>query len=53
MSVSTPVGADEFSGHFLVELPTCENAESGKVLEWPPAPPTVRGSFDRLPHRVG
>jgi hypothetical protein len=53
LRITTPAGADEFSGHFLVELDTCENAESGKVLEWPPAPLTVRGRFDRLPHRVG
>ena len=53
LRITTPAGADEFSGHFLVELATCENVESGKALEWPPAPLTVRGSFDRLPHRVG
>ena len=51
--ITTPAGADEFGGHFLVELATCENVESGKALDWPPAPLTVRGSFDRLPHRAG
>ena len=53
LRITTPAAADEFSGHFLVELPTCENAVSGKTLEWPPAPLTVRGRFDRLPHRAG
>jgi hypothetical protein len=32
-------------GRFVVELPTCKNAESGKVTNWPPAPLTVGGSF--------
>ncbi len=32
-------------GRFLIELATCKNAESGKTIEWPPAPLTVRGSF--------
>jgi hypothetical protein len=53
LRITTPAGAADFSGHFLVELLTCENVESGKALDWPPAPLTVRGSFDRLPHRVG
>ena len=52
LRISTPANADEFSGDFLVELATCDNTESGKALEWPPAPLTVRGSFDRLPRRV-
>ena len=53
LRITTPADADEYSGHFLVELATCENTKSGKALEWPPAPLTVRGSFARLPHRVG
>jgi hypothetical protein len=32
-------------GRFLVELATCTNADSGKAIEWPPAPLIVRGSF--------
>ena len=32
-------------GRFLVELANCKNAESGKEIEWPAAPLTVRGSF--------
>jgi hypothetical protein len=43
-------GSGEFNGRFLVELAICENAEIGKVIEWPPAPLTVRGSFAGLPH---
>lgn len=42
-------GSDELDGRFLVELATCENEETGKVIEWPPAPLTVRGSFGGLP----
>ena len=45
-------GSDELDGRFLVELATCENVETGKVIEWPPAPLTVRGSFEGLPPAV-
>lgn len=38
-------GSDEVEGSFRLELAICENAETGKVIEWPPAPLTVRGSF--------
>jgi hypothetical protein len=38
-------GPDELSGRFFVELATCKNAESGKTINWPPAPLTVRGLF--------
>ncbi|MEK6279470.1 MAG: hypothetical protein AABN95_03875 [Acidobacteriota bacterium] len=51
LHTSTRAGSDELGGSFLVELATCENAESGKAIEWPPAPLTVRGSFEGLPHR--
>ncbi|MGI8835993.1 MAG: hypothetical protein ACR2H4_05080 [Pyrinomonadaceae bacterium] len=43
-------GSDQLGGSFLVELATCENAESSKITNWPPAPLTVRGSFAGLPH---
>jgi hypothetical protein len=46
----TRPGSDELGGRFFVELATCENAESGKAIEWPPAPLTVRGSFEGLPN---
>jgi len=46
---TTPrAGADELGGHFLVKLAICENVATGKVIEWPPAPLTVRGSFEGL-----
>lgn len=41
-------GTGELSGTFLVKLATCENAESGKPPNWPPAPLTVQGSFAGL-----
>jgi hypothetical protein len=44
-------GSDALSGRFLVELASCNNAESGKATHWPPAPLTVSGSFDGLPQR--
>lgn len=47
---TTQAGSGELDGRFRVELATCENAETGKVIEWPPAPLTVRGSFEGLPH---
>jgi hypothetical protein len=42
-------GSRELDGRFLVELAACENEETGKVVQWPPAPLTLRGSFARLP----
>ena len=45
LSTSKRPGSDELVGRFLVEFATCKNAESGKDIEWPPAPLTVRGSF--------
>ncbi|MBI3449844.1 MAG: hypothetical protein HY049_13120 [Acidobacteria bacterium] len=53
LRTTTRAGADELGGSFLVKLATCENVVSGKALEWPPAPLTVVGSFDRLPHHAG
>ena len=50
LSTTTRAGSDELDGRFLVELATCKNADSGKAIEWPPAPLTVRGSFEGLPH---
>jgi hypothetical protein len=49
LSTTTRSGSDDLGGRFLVELATCKNAESGKAIEWPPAPLTVRGSFAGLP----
>lgn len=49
LSITTRAGSDELGGRFLVELAVCKNAESGKTINWPPAPLTVRGSFVGLP----
>lgn len=46
---TTRAGSDELGGRFLVKLATCKNAVSGKATEWPPAPLTLRGSFEGLP----
>ena len=49
---TTPrAGSEEIGGRFIIELATCENADSGKVIEWPPAPLTIQGSFHGLSHR--
>jgi hypothetical protein len=45
LRTATRPGTGELSGSFLVKLATCKNAESGKPINWPPAPLTVRGSF--------
>lgn len=47
-STTRRTGSDELDGRFLLELATCKNAESGKAIDWPPAPLTVRGSFAGL-----
>ena len=51
---------DRLDGSFLVELATCADAETGKILDteaggnpgdaWPSSPLTLRGSFAGLPH---
>ena len=49
-------GSAELDGSFRIELTSCENVESGKSIDWPPAPPgglpvsplVVRGSFKNL-----
>ena len=45
LRTTTRAGSDELGGRFLVELAICKNAESGKTINWPPAPLTVRRSF--------
>jgi len=39
----------ELSGSFDIELAHCEDANTGKLLGWPPQPLLLHGSFDRLP----
>jgi hypothetical protein len=51
LHTTTHAGSDELGGRFFVELATCENAESGKTTNWPPAPLTVGGSFEGLPRQ--
>ncbi|MDH3628715.1 MAG: hypothetical protein OES25_13800 [Acidobacteriota bacterium] len=47
--VSAPRVDDEgFDGEFRIELSTCAIAETGKLINWPPAPLTVVGSFHQL-----
>jgi len=45
LSTAPRAGSTELAGRFLVALATCKNAESGRSIEWPPRPLTVRGSF--------
>ena len=45
LSTTKRGGSDEVGGSFLVELANCKNEDSGKTINWPPAPLTVRGSF--------
>lgn len=49
LRATSRTGSDALDGNFLIELATCENVETGKVIEWPPAPLNVRGSFKELP----
>jgi hypothetical protein len=60
LDATTRAGSDVLDGRFLVELATCVNAETGKIIDteaggnpgdaWPSAPLTLRGSFAGLPH---
>ena len=49
LHATSQAGSEKLDGRFLVELTSCENVETGKLIEWPPAPLTVRGSFKALP----
>lgn len=42
-------GSDALDGDFLVEFGTCVYDDTGKAIDWPPAPLTVHGSFQGLP----
>lgn len=50
LRTKTRAGSNDFVGSFVVELANCKNAESGKAIDWPAAPLTVRGSFVGPPH---
>jgi len=45
LSTTPRAGSTELAGRFLVELAICKNADSGRLIEWPPRPLTVRGRF--------
>jgi hypothetical protein len=49
LTSTTRPGSNLTDGSFQVEITNCENAETGKPIQWPPAPLTVRGSFAGLP----
>jgi hypothetical protein len=49
LQTTTRAGSDEIGGRFVIELAICKNVESGKTMNWPPAPLTVRGNFNGLP----
>ena len=53
LRITTDAASGELGGSFRVELATCRNAANGKVVNWPPAPLTVVGTFDRLPLAPG
>jgi hypothetical protein len=45
LNTTKRTGSDVLGGRFVVELAHCENADSGKPIEWPASPLTVSGSF--------
>lgn len=47
-SSTTLEESGELSGRFDIELPRCEDAQTGKPLGWPQSPLLLHGSFDRL-----
>ena len=49
LSTTQRPGSDQLGGTFIVELATCKNEDSGKAINWPPAPLTLRGSFAGSP----
>lgn len=50
LHTNTRANADVLDGRFLVEIATCKNADSGRTTNWPPAPLSVIGHFESLPH---
>jgi hypothetical protein len=49
LDATARAGSYELDGGFLVELATCEDVETGRVIDWPSSPLTLRGSFEGLP----
>ena len=60
LQATVRTGTGLLDGRFLVELATCVNAETGKIIDteaganpgeaWPQAPLTLSGRFEGLPH---
>jgi hypothetical protein len=48
LHTNTSAGSNDLNGEFLVELARCENADSGRTVEWPSRPLTLRGNFAGL-----
>lgn len=42
-------GTEILDGEFRVELATCEDTDTGKLLDWPSSPLVLRGRFKGLP----
>lgn len=49
LQTTARAGSELHDGTFVVEVAICENVATGKVIEWPQAPLTVRGSFAAVP----
>jgi len=40
--------SDDLDGSFVVEFASCEQADTGKAIDWPTRPLTVRGCYEGL-----
>lgn len=49
LRIATPLEAHAVDGEFLVKLSKCENAASGKPIDYPGRPLTVVGRFEEVP----
>jgi len=49
LRTTTRAQSHALDGTFVVELANCVNADTGKPIDWPSSPLTVRGSFQGLP----
>ena len=48
LRITSPPGSDALAGRFAFELAPCEDAETGRPIDWPGAPLSVVGSFAGL-----
>ena len=56
LDAAAGAGSDVLDGSFVIELAACENAETGRVIEWPPSPRfccELRAAFQVAPYDVG